>query len=117
MKWVAFILTILMLAGSAGADFVELVKKTKNSVGLYCSEIPKLVEARGFKAVKSDWREGKMNGITKVSLKVTAQKETQVDTMYVAYAWNPVWIWGVENKTRAVSPLNNLAKDWMEGRI
>jgi len=116
MKWIIIILSVLLSAGSARADLVDLVKMTKNSLGIHCSEIPKVMEQKlGYKNLISRWLEDKMDGLAQVSLKISAQKEMKVDSLYVSYAWNPEWIWQVEG--RKVSPKNALARDWMAGRL
>jgi len=117
MKWAILILLLIFSTGSARADFIELVKGTRNSLGQYCREIPKVIEARlGYKTLKSHWMENKMDGEAQVFLKVKAQKEVRMDSLYVSYAWNPEWIWDIKGYEN-VTPANELARDWMTGKI
>jgi hypothetical protein len=123
MKWAILFLLIISVwadlpAGAlAQAGFIELVKGTRNSLGQYCGEIPRVIETRlGYKTLKSHWLENKMNGEAQVFLKVKAQKEVRVDSLYVSYAWNPEWVWKVKGY-KNVTPANALARNWMAGKI
>lgn len=116
MKRLAFILILIGLMGAAQANPVDLVKRTRNSSGRYCSEIPKAIEQKlGYKALNSNWQEDKMDGYNLVTLKISAKKEVQMDSLYMSVAWNPEWIWAVNNQK--VTPVNALAKNWMKGKI
>lgn len=118
MRWIAVILLVLVAASASQAGYVDLVKNTKNAVGLYCSEIPRVIEKQlGYKTMVAQWMEDKDNSAVSVSLKINAQKEVQTDTVYFSYAWRPEWIWGIEKGTKNVYPLNGKARDWMKGKI
>lgn len=118
MKWAAIILILVFLTAAARADSIAVVKQTRNSQGVECSEIPRYVENKhGFKARITEWFESKVDGIMEVTLKVTAQKESAVDTMYVSYSWDPEWIWGVKRSSKKVEPINQRARNWMKGII
>lgn len=119
MKWLLIILLLLCLAQTGWAlNCREAVKITRNQQGRPCLEIPKLVKEKlGFEVLKQDWLEEKLNNLVKVALKIVAQKEVQVDSVYMSYSWNPEWTWLVNSNTHEVQPENSLAKDWMEGKL
>lgn len=112
------ILMFVVLVGAAQAGYMGVVKAAKNADGQMCSEIPEVLEAEfGCKVVSAKWSEEKMSGASEVSLKLSVHKQKTADEVYVSYAWNPVWVWKVEHKTRRVKPINKLAVRWMEGKI
>lgn len=117
MKWTSFILFLVFLTTLARADSIAVVKQTRNSQGIQCSDIPRYVENKlGFKTRVAEWFESKVNGMMEVKLKIMAQKQSRMDTMYVSYSWDPEWVWGVENSVK-VEPINQRARNWMKGII
>jgi uncharacterized membrane protein len=115
---IALGLLVLFMAGACFADYVSMVKYTKNKDGIYCYEIPREVEKKlGFKAIAVKWLEDRSNDIIEVSLKLSARKEGNVDTVYFSYGWQPEWVWGIEKGSKAVIPINARARDWMKGKI
>jgi len=106
----------MIFGGTALADVVDIVKQTRNSAGLPCKEIPKVIESKlGYKDLITKWLGNKLNGNYKVSLQVSAQKDIQADGVYVSYRWRPEWVWEVEDEN--VTPVNALARNWMAGKI
>jgi len=118
MRWLVALMLVLSLAGLARADYIDLVKQTKNSLGLYCAEIPRVVENKlGFKEIFQNWLGAGENGSYNVFLKLTFEKEVITDGVYMSYRWKPEYVWAVNRTSRDVTPLNALARDWMVGKI
>lgn len=118
MRRFILILLVVVMSGAACADFISVVKNTRNAVGLYCSEIPTVIESKlGYRDLAQDWLESRLNGSYKVLLKITAQKDVQVDGIYMSYNWRPEYVWEVEKQSRQVTPANTLARNWMDGKI
>lgn len=118
MKPLALILLVVLLAGLAWAEAIDVVKSTKNSQGLTCGQIPQFIKDKlGYKDLMAHWLSDRIDGFYKVSLNVSAQKEVQVDGMYMAYRWQPSLVWEVRSRDNNVRPANKLAEDWMDGKL
>ncbi|MFA4906280.1 MAG: hypothetical protein WC645_07230 [Candidatus Margulisiibacteriota bacterium] len=117
-KLILAFLICALAAGVAFGNFTDRIKAAQNCHGLKCLEIPKFLEEKqGFQIVKQDWLEEKMGDAVKVTLKIAAQKEIQVDGVYLSYSWNPEWVWSVNPQDGAITPLNDRARDWMMGKL
>jgi len=118
MKPLVLIFLVILLTGIAFAEAIDVVKNTKNSQGLTCGQIPQIIKDKlGYKDLMANWLSDRMDGIYQVSLSISAQKEVQVDGMYMSYRWQPQWIWAVRGRDNNVRPANKLAQNWMEGKL
>lgn len=130
MRCLTFLFLILLFAASpalsserrtessAEGQCTEIVKYTKNPMGFMSYQIPEiLVKKMGYQIIEQNWREEKMSDVVKVTLKISAQKEVQVDSAYLSYSWNPEWIWSVNPLNGKITPLNDRARDWMGSKL
>ena len=118
MKPLVLILLVVWLAGCAFAEAIDVVKNTKNINGLTCNQIPQVIQNKlGYKDLVVNWLSDRIDGFHQVSLSISAQKEVQVDGMYMSYRWQPRWVWAVSSRDNNVRPTNQLALNWMAGKI
>jgi len=116
--FIVILLAVVLLSGLALAGTVDVVKNTKNAQGRNCSEIPNLINNQlGFNTLAVNWLEKQIGGITRVILKVSAQKSIKDGTLTGSYNWKPEYVWEVRPPRRDVVPVNTLAKNWMEGKL
>jgi len=112
------LLAVMALSGAVFADAIDIVKNSKNAAGLQNSDIPQTLDSKlGFRTVATQWFTDSIDGFTRVILRISTKKETHYpEALTLSYAWKPEYIWNVDS-TNNITPGNNLARRWMEGRI
>jgi hypothetical protein len=118
MKAPVLIFLVILLTGIALAEAVDVVKSTKNAQGQLCGQIPQFLKDKlGYRELVADWISDRVDGFYQVTLNVTAQKDLQVDGVYMSYRWQPQWVWAVRTRDNNVRPANKLAENWMAGKL
>jgi len=109
---------VLILSGAVFANVIDLVKSSRNAAGLQCSDIPLVIDSKlGFRTIATHWFTDRLNGFTRVILKINANKVNHYpEELTLSYAWKPEYVWNIDSSNNII-PANRLARRWMEGRI